>query len=181
VLDGSVLKSFVYDSARNTPYLIHTDLSTTPATVSAPLAVQPIPGALGKEVPIGAFMLLDANTGATNLAIMLSGNFDQISYINEQTGEQTPIIFNMVDSAGVVSPGQLICDTNTKDCDTIWTTAAVNPANGNLYFQAESISDDMPSTYIYVMQQLQSKITGVWYPYQDALVNMNFGYSGYQW
>jgi len=176
VMDGTTLNSFIYDSARNTPYLIQTDMSVSPFKVSAPLMVQPIKGMLGKETPFAAHMIKTTSDGVPQLSMITYGNFDTISLVDNATGEQTPWIASFSDNS---IPCQLECNSATKDCD-MWGTSAYDPIGNKLYLQCHT-TDDMDTAMWYSVGLYQTAGRPE-YPIMSSAVNAPlFGYSSYQW
>ena len=111
VFDGYVLKSFVIKTNGEDSFLIRTDFSVSPITVSAPLAIQPLQGMLGKERPVAAYMIATDDGSAPRLAVLNSGNFDQLNWVDEKTGEQIYIYSNLFDAI----QGELQCNEDLKD------------------------------------------------------------------
>jgi hypothetical protein len=181
VMDGSILKSVFYDSSKYISYLVKTDISQ--GTVSEAVEIQQIKGMLGNEKPIAAHMTLEPNSQTNKFTLIYAGNFDQIMYVDENTGVQTVVSSNLAeDSNG--GPIEFQCTTSTKDCDTLWSTTAYDAKNNALYFQTHQLegSDDLDSiTYIYNAQFYQNKATQQYYPVYNPSVQMTFGFSGYQW
>ena len=175
------LKSLIYDQLSNQAYIVVTDMSSSPYQVASPVAIQPYSKLNGAEAPIAAHQVTDPNTGISQFAVIFAGNFDRLMWVDETTGKQTDIIDDMYgDATG--TGADLTCDEGTKDCDTEWSTSAYDPVSNIVYIQAHAVQDDDSSeTMIYGVQFLANKVTKVYYPYLDPLVDMNFGYSGYQW
>ena len=111
VFDGSTLKSFIIKANGETSYLVRTDFSESTIVVSTPLAIQPLQGALGKERPIAAFMMATDDGSDARLAVLNAGNFDQLNWVNEKTGEQIYIFSNFFDAI----QGELQCNEDLKD------------------------------------------------------------------
>jgi len=182
VMDGLKLKSFLVD-ARDQTYLVVTDFSVSPATVSTPLAIVAIKGQPGKEIPMAAVMMANGAPGsAQQLVLIMHGNFDSISWVDETTGEQNPMFASMTN--GPTTPCEFTCDTNTKDCD-MWNMQAYDPVANALYFQAHDVSngdDDVPPAAIMQLAMTQSAATKAWYPVSFVVAEpVQFGYMGYQW
>lgn len=177
VFDGAVLKAFLVDQQHLQSYFVTVDLSLSPITVSSPLKLLPVQGGgEGYELPVNAH-IIDNGYGKNILAVIMAGSFDQIIEVDEAVGTQTPIIFNMYD-ADTTAPALLYCDYGTKDCDTVWTTSAYDPVGKQLYIQAHRDEDGIYYTTIYSQYYYQQK-SGTW-PYFSPIVQMKFGYSGYQ-
>jgi len=181
VFDGTVLKSFVYDATTNVPYLVTTDFSKSIPLGSAPLLLTPVQGGgSGAELPVNAH-IIDNGDGTNILVCIFAGQFDQIIQIDETTGAQSPVIFSIT-QANDDYPSVLYCDAyGTKECDTVWTTSAYDAANKKLYVQAHWIDEQEDGTeYCTIYEQYYLKqVTGT-FPYFDPIIQMNFGYSGYQ-
>lgn len=180
VFDGLVLKSFLFDSKTLKTYLVKIDLSASPATVTAPLLLLPVQGGgSGLEMAVNAH-IIDNGQGTNILAVVFAGQFDQIIQVDETTGAQIPVIFSIT-QANEDYPSVLYCDDNTKDCDTVWTTSAYDPAAKLLYVQAHWIdeSDDQYFTTVYV-QSWMNQVAGT-FAYWDPVTMTDFGLSGYQW
>lgn len=182
VIEGQVLKSFIKD-ANDDSFLVTVDLSVSPAKVSAPLKIQRIQGQLGSSTPMNAFQYSVQAEGVpptpAQLMVQAHGNFDTLAFINESTGEQTPIVSNMADSQ---VPNTFICASDTKDCD-MWQTAAVDSTTGRFYFQSHVIvGDDTSDCAMLDMFYVTSKIDPAPYPVVNpAMDPMQFGYMGYQY
>lgn len=179
VVDGSILKSILYDSVNYVSYLAKTDIES--GAVSSAVQIQQIRGSLGNEKPIAAHMTLDPNAKVNKLTLIFAGNFDQITYVDETTGVQTPLTANLADDTNNGIPVEFQCNTATKDCDTLWSTTAYDAKNNALYFQTHEVSDDTSTTYIYNSKYYTSKLSPDAYPVFNPSVTMTFGYSGYQW
>jgi hypothetical protein len=182
VIDGNVLKSFIKNS-NDDSFLVTIDLSASPAKVTAPVKIQRIQGELGASTPFGAFKYAiqaeGVPAGTPNLMIQSYGNFDTLSYINESTGEQTPVVANM---AAEAVPNTFICNDSTKDCD-MWGTAAVDSTTGKFYFQSHIINgDDTFDFAILDMFYVTSKVDPEPYHVVNPCMDpMQFGYMGYQY
>lgn len=129
------------------------------------------------ETPINAFMLTTHDGDTPKLVVLLTGKFDQINYIDEITGVMTPIESNLMESGSAL----FSCYESTKDCDT-WRTSAFDKDNHILYFQAHVV-DSMGTQTVSMMKMgfTQSKVNGLWYPYINVAMSMNFGYAAYQY
>ena len=175
-VDGNVLKSFIMD-ANEGIYLVTTDFSGSVPTISEPVLITMVQGA-NRETPINALMMSPDDSVAPRLTLILHGVFDQINYVDEKTGIQTPIISNLMDEQ---VPSIFACYEGTKDCD-FWRNAAYDEENHLLYFQAHDMSSGTASTTMLKMGFTVSKVNGEWYPYiNTAMWPMNFGYGGYQY
>lgn len=173
VVVGNVLKSFVKD-AQGYSYLINTDLTTN--TVSAPLKLTYVKGA-NNETPIAAYMISPADGIAERLAVLLAGQFDQINYVDEVTGEMIPIESNLMDASGAI----FMCSEGIKECD-FWRTSAWDPVGHTLYYQAHFMDGEVAENNLYKMGFTQSKVNGEYYPYiNPAMSPMAFGYGSFQW
>ena len=96
VFDGSVLKSFLRDTENNS-YLVKLDLSTTPLTVTKPvLLISYLKVGYNEETPINAFMSSTNPAMKPTLTVFLYGSpasgFDQINFVDEETGVMTAIV-----------------------------------------------------------------------------------------
>lgn len=172
VFDGNVLKSFLVQEDELKSYLVTLDITTGVAT--APVALLPVQGGgSDTELPVNAH-IIDNGLGTNILAVIMAGQFDQIIQVDEKVGTQTPIIFSITQD-NEDYPSVLYCDTNTKDCDTVWTTSAYDASTKQLYMQTHYIDDqDVYWTSIYKQYYYQQQ-TGTW-PYFDPATLMNFGY-----
>lgn len=177
VFDGTVLKAFLVQSNELKSFLVTVDVST--GVVTAPVTLLPVQGGgSGTELPVNAH-IIDNGQGTNILAVIMAGQFDQIIQVDEKVGTQTPIIFSIT-QANEMYPTMLTCDTNTKDCDTVWTTSAYDPVAKQLMVQAHYIDDQgVYWTSIYYQYWL-NQVAGT-FAYWDPVTLMNFGYSGYQY
>lgn len=179
VVDGTNLKSILMNE-RKQSYLVVSDLTAVPAKVSAPLLLKEIPGEPGSESPISAHMMYSGPNTEAKLGLIVAGNFDQIVFVDETTGEQSPIINSLTDQP---YPAVLECYESTKDCDG-WTTSTYDPVSGVLYFQAHAVdsSSETTTTAVYGVQWVENHITKTWFPVINMLVwPMSFGFMGYQY
>jgi hypothetical protein len=178
VIDGDILKSFVMDKDQNA-YLIRANLAASPVTVQEPLKINYIKGKEFYNTPINALMTSSNDAMPETLTVVLTGNFDQIDWVNEETGDLTEVVGNMMEAT---SPSLIACYESTKDCD-YWRTSSYDRKNHLIYIQAHTVDAD--GTQTESMMKLgwtQSKIDGEWYAYVNtAMWPMNFGYSGYQY
>jgi len=181
-VDGVKLKSFLVD-AKQKSYLVVTDFSVSPATVTQPLYVTPIPGQPGKEIPLYSLMMPKGTSDATpQLVLFMHGNFDSVSYVDETTGLQTPLFASLSDDM-VTTPSFIYCDQNTKDCD-LWNTIAYDPVGNNIYFQSHTSDsdEDVPEANIMEIAWTQSAIDKDYYPVVWSVNQpMQFGYMAFQW
>lgn len=181
-VDGLKLKSFLVD-AKEKSYLVVTDFSVTPATVTTPLYITPIPGQPGKEIPLYSLMMPKGPADATpQLVLMMHGNFDSLSFVDETTGIQTPLFASLSDDM-CTTPSFIYCDTNTKDCD-LWNTIAYDPVANTIYFQSHTQDGDdgVPMANIMEVAWTQSAVNKDWYPNVWSVNSpVQFGYSSYQW
>ena len=181
VVDGLTLKSFVSDESKNV-YLIKTEITDSGITISAPVPIKASWRSFNweHETPIAAHMISMHDGMEPKLVVVLAGDFDQINWIDEDTGVMDPLVSNLYDFSTGVSP-IFECTLSTKDCD-FWRTSAYDAEKRMLYFQAHAVdSEDIHSTTILQMGFTQNKVTKLWYPYvNQAIWPMNFGYSGYQ-
>jgi hypothetical protein len=178
ILENNILRSVLYDSKNYVSYLVRTDLSTSPPTVSAPLQLQPLRGTFAPETPFAAHFIVDPNTKVSNLAILYHGNFDQILAVDETTGVQTEIMNDV--NADQPVPIEFQCDAPVKECDYLWSTTAYDPASNKIYFQIHQVTDESNLAYIYNVAYYENRATEKWYPIADPNVQMTFGYYGYQ-
>jgi hypothetical protein len=177
-VDGGVLKSFTFDSANNT-FLVTTDLAS--GVVSAPLPVQPAARTAGYQYPIGAAMVAPYPGQPSQLMLVLAGNFDSFMFVDESSGEQSEIIFDIYDSAGVV----LECHLGTFDCDTAWDTITVDNATPDgyaaIYFQGHVDPDGSDTTTMLKLFWFTNAITGQTYPLINVVRSpLSFGFAGWQ-
>ena len=179
VVDG-VLKSMFYNSVLDKSYVVLTDLTKSTVAVGAPVEVVPYIASSHFETPISAFQITDPNTKVSKFAVMFAGSFDQFMWVDEKTGMQEEIVYDLTNQSEG-TPSALECYTSTKDCETQWLTSAYNPATNKVYFPTHQQAGGTSTTYIYELQFLENHITSIYYPYIDPDVMMNFGYSGYQW
>lgn len=180
IVNNGILKSVFFDSGAEVSYLVLTDMNKM--TVGKAVPIQHYMHMPGNVRPIAAHQIVDVNNNVSKLAVMFAGNYDQIMWVDETTGEQTEIIPDIANRAEGATGVGFMCQASTKDCDTLWLTNAYNPTSNKLYFQAHVTDEnDISTLFIYELQFLQNKVTKIYYPYVDPDVNMNFGYSGYQW
>jgi hypothetical protein len=183
VIDGSVLKSFLYDSTGDgKTYLVQTDLSQTPVKSTAPLLLQPVKGiTMAFTRPINAHIITDGVTvdsTGTQTAVVYGGNWDMVLSVNCQTGEQTGIIPNMVEGAGVSVPQYLYCNTDVKDCD-YWTTSSYDTVGKTMYLQTHTEEEGVYTAMISAVEYIQ-QAAGV-FPYLWPTANAAvFGWSAHQ-
>ena len=181
VLDGTTLKSFIVDAHGNN-YLVKTDVSSNPVKVGTPLKVANIQGQVGTQTPVNAHMFtIPDGSSAPRLLVISHGNFDNIKFVDETTGESTSII-NSMTSDEVSQPAELQCNSGSKDCD-FWQTSAYDPVGNALYFQAhylESTNDDLDTT-VSIYGLTFSKQAAGWFGYMTIGISpMLFGYEAYQ-
>jgi hypothetical protein len=176
VVDGNILKSFIIDPEYNS-YLVKTDLSTPTVTGGAPLKITYIRNMDFQMTPINALMTSSDPSMAPKLTLIVTGQFDQVQWVNEETGEVIDTVSNLMEYSSLFA-----CYESTKDCD-YWRTAAYDEDNHAIYIQAHQV--DAAGTMSLAMLKIAwspNKVTGIWYPYVNtAMWPMNFGYSGYQY
>jgi hypothetical protein len=178
VVDGTLLRSFTADSL-NGQYLVTVDLES--AVVSAPLHIKPYyVNGEGVETSTDAALYTPFPGSPQQLLLTSAGNFDMFMMVDTTTGEQSPVIFNLFESAGIV----LECHLATFDCDTQWNTVTVdktNPDGDIIYFQAHTDPDVSDTVAMYKLQWYPNQVLGGYTPIiAEMAFPMNFGYSGYQ-
>jgi len=185
VFDGNLLKSFFQDET-GWPFLVVTDTSVTPFTQTTPVKINLYKG-MTVVKPIAAHMMSTNPDMPLTLAIVLSGQFDSVMFVNEATGdfvyEESGIPSLWDFTTGILS--SLECYEVTKDCD-YWRTSSYDPVNRALFIQShiyDPANEDLPpSLAMMKLGWTQSHINGKWYPYyNEAQWIMNFGYSGYEY
>ncbi len=77
----------------------------------------------------------------TSLLVMFTGNFDQILYVNPDTGASTYAIFNMHDYKGTVGALEFTVDDRLEVMDTTANLAVDNVKN-IIYFQCSDVDVD---------------------------------------
>jgi hypothetical protein len=183
-MDGSVLKSFAYDSARDISYLITADLSSDDTVVpSVPVKVQKPISQLGTSVPIAAHMMFNGGDEVVEktLSLVTTGNFDTVWEIDETTGEIVNTVVGNLAEDVASGPSEFYCDLATKDCD-YWATSCYDSKGRALYFQAHQVigDDGIPEAMIHKTNWFTNRVTGQSYPLTNAVVDMTFGYASYQ-
>jgi len=181
VFDGNVLKSFIRDEAGNI-FLVNTDTSVSPFTYSDPVQLKMTMNGFYK--PIAAHMMNTNDAMPLSLAVVLSGTFDQLQFVNEETGELDGMINNMMD-VSTDFPVDLICNTHNYDCD-MWRTSAFDAKNHLLYIQTHVLDSggggEATASLAMMKIGFTQDLQGKWYPYiNEAMSPMNFGYSGYNY
>lgn len=178
VFHGSVLKSFIMDPNGGT-YLVKIDFSADTLTATDPLTIKYIPHMDFGMTPINALVTATNPAMEPQLMVIITGSFDQLQYVNEETGELIDTISNLFETT---VPALFACYESTKDCD-FWRTAAYDEDNNLIYVQAHTVDGQgTQSTTMLKIGFTQSKVNGVWYPYVNtAMWPMSFGYSGYQY
>ena len=91
----------------------------------------------GQERPINAFMIATDDGADPRLAVLVAGNFDQLNWVDEKTGEQIYMFSNLYDAC----LGVFMCIDELKECD-FWKTSAYDPVGHLLYFQIH-VEDSM--------------------------------------
>ena len=112
--------------------------------------------------------------------MLLTGQFDQVNFIDEASGKQEYIYANLFPE-GTESGLVFQCNEDLFECD-YWKTSMFDVENHLLYFQIHNIDSlGNHNTAVAKVGFSQSKVNAQWYPYLNVVESMmNFGYSGYQ-